>query len=74
MQRRVFLLLAVLASGTPLLSEVNHTLGQVMTIFIDIVILVGVVVVWLCWEKMEVGSQKTKNNEEAGVNSETIQQ
>lgn len=58
MQRQVFLLLAVLALGTPLLSEVNHTLGQVMMIFIDIVVLLGVVVVRSRWEKREVGSQK----------------
>lgn len=60
MQRQVFLLLAVLALGTPLVPEVNRTLGQVMTIFIDIVVLVGAVVVQCRWEKREVGSRKTK--------------
>lgn len=54
MQRQVFLLLAVLAWGTPLLSDVNHTLGQVMMIFIDIVVLVGIVFVQCRLEKREV--------------------
>lgn len=74
MQRQVFLLLAILALGTPLLSEVNHTLGQVMMIFIEIVLLVGVVVGLCRWENEGSGITENKNNEEAGVNTETIQQ
>lgn len=58
MQRRVGLLLAVLALVAPLLSEVNHSLGQVMRIFIGS----DVVVVQCRWEKREVGLllEKTK--------------
>lgn len=68
MQRQVGLLLAVLALGAPLLSEINHSLRQVIFIGI-VVVVVGVVAVRLPLKKT-----KNKNNEERVVNSETIQQ
>lgn len=60
MQRQVGLLLAVLALGAPLLSEI-HSLGQVIMIFI-VVVVVGVVAVRCRLEKREVGLplEKTK--------------
>lgn len=63
MQRQVGLLLAVLALGAPLLSEINHSLRQVIFIGI-VVVVVGVVAVRCRGEKREVGlplkKQKTK--------------
>lgn len=72
MQRQVFLLLAVLALGTPLLSEVNHTLGQVM-IFFNIVGLLALLLCIVVWRRGKWDFRE-KNNEEAGANPETIQQ
>lgn len=52
MQRQVGLLLAVLALGAPLLSEINHSLRQVIFI---VVVVVGVVALRCRWKKREVG-------------------
>lgn len=61
MQRQVGLLLAVLALGAPLLSEINHSLRQVIFIGVVVVVVVGVVAVRCRWEKREVGLPRGKN-------------
>lgn len=55
MQRQVGLLLAVLALGAPLLSEINHSLRQVIFIGVVFVVVVGVVAVRCRREKKGVG-------------------
>lgn len=66
MQRRVGLLLAVLALVAPLLSEVNHSFNQVMMLFIGIVVVVAVVAVRCRWEKREVGLPLERKEKQGG--------